>query len=484
MCLPILTLLIAGAVHASEPDAVRARREAAVIEARNGHVQEGLDALRALLQQYPEDARLLADTEIVAGWAGNDELVLELYARPLTPKDDAGVVETAARAARNLHAYEQAVTLYRRAEALEPERWQSQLGEAMTLTDQGDYATAALLMRPLLVHHREERDVLLGQAYLCSRLGDFTCSVAMDEAYLEKYPDDMQVKSDLALTLSHVGDQTLAAAYYAAEVAPSVSKVANGLSGAEGGEEVGWGEEFAPNRAQQRAESEAALARLDAVVQASTPGELVWRSAQFDRMVVLHDLYRMHEVVDLYETLKRQGMETPEYALRDVAGAYLSLREPERAEELYRQLLQHDTGDGFIWSGLAYAQLEREHLNESLETIDEAYREAPPWLRAVALHELRPNRIRIALEAQAAQMRCDVDLLKECQERLAKLSDAVPGNAQVRWDLAASELARGWDERALREVRIANVYARRMSFPRWRAPRFTKRRVCGTMWTA
>src|SRR5580700_5118517 len=74
------SLLMSGN-NAGATDAPRSQREAAVIAARNGDTQAGLVALEALLLKYPDDPRLLADTTIVANWAGNDQLALDLYGR-------------------------------------------------------------------------------------------------------------------------------------------------------------------------------------------------------------------------------------------------------------------------------------------------------------------------------------------------------------------------------------------------------------------
>jgi biofilm PGA synthesis protein PgaA len=298
--------LIGSVIIASASDSLRSQREAAVAEARAGNPKAALAELQSLLQQFPDDPRLLADTTIVANWAGNDQLTLDLYNHTTTPKDDAGVAEAAARSARNLHRYDLALELYRSAQALEPMRWQPQLGEAMTLTDTGEYVTAAKLMQPLLLEHMDEKDVILGEAYLCSRQANFACSIAMDERYLEIVQKNAQVSSDLALSLAHVGSQTLGESHYGAEVAPADAATEIYLNGNAGGEEVRWGETYAPTRVQQRADSLSALARLDSVIAATAPTDQMWRSAQFDRIVALHDLQEMRKILDSYEFLTRQ----------------------------------------------------------------------------------------------------------------------------------------------------------------------------------
>ena len=464
----ICTLLLVDASLAGASDverAPRAEREAAVDQARHGGAKAGLAVLKRLVQQYPDDSRLLADTTIVASWASDDQYAMDLYDRPLTPKDDAGVAEAAGHSARNLHLYTRSLELYRLAHTLEPDRWQPRLGEAMALTDLGDYTTAAQLMDPVVRHHKDDKDVLRGQGYLCSRLADFVCSIAMYQYYLVQFPDDMEVRNDLALVLSHVGSQTYASDFYANEIHPVQPETDLRLSGAAAGEETNWGEVYAPARVLVRADSEMALARLNSTIAAAVPREETWTNAQFDRIVALYDLRRPKDVASSYEDLTHQGIEVPHYALESVAGSYLSLHQPERAEEIYRKLLKQSPTDGNLWSGLAYAQMERGHIQQALTTIDHAYQDAAPWLGIAGQSAPKPNRMRLNLESQAARMRGDVDLLAEEQRRLDRLMAAAPGNENLRWQLASSHLARGWPVYALRESRIADGFASRDELP-------------------
>jgi biofilm PGA synthesis protein PgaA len=452
------TLLLVGAIYAGGSEAPRARREAAVVQARNGDAKNGLAALQELLLQYPDDPRLLADTTIVANWAGNDQLVLDLFARPLTPKDDSGVVEAAARSARNLDRFEQSVELFRRAEKLDPSRWQPQLGEAMALTELGEFVSAQKLMQPLLLDHKSEKDVILGEAYLASRQTDFIGSIAMDQYYLEQSPSNTQVRSDLTLALSRAGSQTYAADIYSKDVTPLVPQTEQVLSGAAGGEQVGWGEVYAPTRALERADSELALEKLNRVVTASVPGDGTWKLAQYDRILAFYDLRQMRDVIQLYEQLRRAGLDVRTYALSSVAGAYLALHQPKRAEELYRELLKQEPEDGTAWSGLAYAQMESGHPYKALATIDYAYNAAAPWLKAPGLSAPKANHMRVSLESQAADMRGEANLLADEMNRFNRLVTEAPGNENLRWGLASSYLARGWVQRALDETRIADSF--------------------------
>jgi biofilm PGA synthesis protein PgaA len=455
----VVGLLSAISSHAHAADTLNSKRAAAVRQARDGDTKTSLAALHQLLQQYPDDSGLLADTTIVSNWAGNDALALETYSRRQTPKDDADVVEAAARSARNLHDYNLATELFRRAHTLDPRRWQAYLGEAMVLTDRGECSSAATVMQPLLREHGKEKDVILGEAYLCSRQADFTCSIAMYQRYLEQFPNDVQVRGNLNQMLSRAGAESYASQLYADNVTPGSFDTELSLSAAVGGEEVRWGEAYAPSRAEQRAESEAALARLDRVITSSKINDASWRSAQYDRIMVLYDLYRMHDATHSYEQLRRQGIDIPTYALNSVAGSYLALRQPERAETLYRKVVAETPLDGRAWSGLAYAQMEREHYREALATIDHAYQTAAPWLQSPGLNAPRANLMRMNLESQAAEMRGNIDLLAREQTWLGDLVALAPANENLRWQLASSYLARGWPHLALAESRIADGLA-------------------------
>lgn len=456
----VLLLAYASPARASDaPRAPREQREAAVLQARHGGAKAGLAVLKALLQHYPDDPRLLADTTIVASWAGDDQFAMDLYNRPLTPKDDAGVAEAAGHSARNLHLYSRSLELYKLAHTLEPDRWQPMLGEAMALTDLGDYEAAAKLMNPVVGNHKDDKDVLHGQGYLCSRLADFVCSIAMYQYYLEQFPHDMDVRSDMTLALSHVGSQIFASDQYSKDIVPAAPDTDLRLSGAAAGEETNWGEVYAPARTLVRADSEIALLRLNTIIAAATPKGETWNNAQFDRIVALYDLRRTSDVVRSYEALTAQGVEVPAYALENVAGAYLAVRRPAQAEALYRKLLKQSPADGNLWSGLADAQMERGHIRAALATIDHAYKDAAPWLGIPGKSAPKPNHMRLSLEAQAARMRGSVGLLAEEQRRLDRLMAAAPGNENLRWQLAASHLSRGWTLFALRESRIADGFA-------------------------
>ena len=458
----VLLLVVAGAQGAAETAAApRAEREAAVAKARGGDAKGALAILRVLVRSYPDDPRLLADTTIVANWAGNDEYAVEMFERSRTPKDDAGVVEAAARSARNLHRYKLALDLFRRAEAASPDRWQPRLGFAMVLTDQGRYREANTLMQPLLRDYGSQRDVETGEAYLCMRQLDFACAMKMVEQQIEQEPADSRaLKCQLAEVVSETGGDTLGD-QLCGQADPKHLR----LEAAAGAEWVRWVDSSDEKWAQRQAEGNQALAQLDDVIAHSHAGDPLWRQAESDQLLVLSDLHRMRDVVQLWEHLQRVNVMVPDYALARVAEAYLALHHPEQAEALYRVLVERSPNDGDLRGSLAFAQFEREHIAQSFRTIDSSYEDAPSAVRSAGLKAPQSNSLHTSLGIQAAEMRGFAGMPGEEQQRLTPLLAQAPGNPAVRRAMAMTYLARGWPLLAMREESIADSFEQRDDLP-------------------
>lgn len=461
--LAMLLLFLPGAVSLAEPPtAPQALRESAVRQARNGDPKGALHQLQELVRSYPDDPHLLADTAIVANWAGDDSYVLEIYAREQTPKDDPGVVEAAARSARNLHRYDQALPLFQRAESLAPDRWQPRLGYAMVLTDQGHLSAAADLMKPLLLKEGDEPDVERGEAYLCLRQQDYACSIAMYQRLLKQIPQDAKgIHCQIAHALSQLGGDTLAED--TCDISGGAEKLR--LEAATGAERIRWAESIDHDWQRRKTDAEQALATLNGVIAASQPADEVWRQAQFDRLLALYDLYRMREVVQSWEQLHKLGIKVPDYALARVAGAYLTLRHPQEAEGLYRALVERSPEDGDLWGGLAYAQFESEHIPEAFQTIDQAYRNSPAWLQSPGLKVPQPNSDHASLGLQAAQMRGYAGMHAGEQTRLEQMLGMAPASPDLGRAMALNDLARGWPLLAMREERMADSFEQKSDLP-------------------
>jgi biofilm PGA synthesis protein PgaA len=457
--LPLSTALAYAAETASAPGRAR---ESAVIQARSGDPKGALVVLKDLIARFPDDPRLLADATIVANWAGEDAYALDLYSRAETPKNDAGVVEAAARSARNQHIYSLAINLFAQAEHLAPDRWQPRLGRAMVLLDQGNDNDAAALIKPLFEKHGSEPDVVRGQAYLCERQQNFACSIAMYQKLAATSPGkSAELHCQVAQALSQLGGNTLA---------QEMCKPPDGtdrlrLLAAAGAERVRWSDWNDNDWLKQKDDGEHALTILEEVISSSKSSDAIWKQAQSDRLVALYNVRRMQDVVQSWENLHRLGITVPDYALARVAGAYLQLRYPKEAIALYRPLTERNFEDGSLWSGLAYAQFESEQIQQAFQTIDQAYRNAPAWLQSQDLKNPQPNPFHASLGLQAAELRTFADMPEDGQRQLQRLLAMAPANSRLGRALAMTFNARGWPLRAMKEERLANSFDQEDELP-------------------
>jgi biofilm PGA synthesis protein PgaA len=181
--------------------------------------------------------------------------------------------------------------------------------------------------------------------------------------------------------------------------------------------------------------------------------------------LALFNLRRMQEVVKSWENLHRLGITVPDYALARVAGAYLQLHHPKQAIALYRSLTERNFENGSLWSGLASAQFEDEHIKDAFHTIDQAYLEAPAWLQSQDLKTPQPNPFRASLGLQSAELRTFADMPADGQRRLQSLLAMAPANSSLGRALAMTYNARGWPLRALKQEQLANSFDQEDELP-------------------
>lgn len=168
-----------------------------------------------------------------------------------------------------------------------------------------------------------------------------------------------------------------------------------------------------------------------------------------DRVTALAASNRPAEAVALFEALKEKGAVVPAWVLRDVAGACLTLRQPERAAAMYRQVLQDLPGDFDASLGLFYAQVESEQLVEALEFID-LFAASLPMRRHL---DGKANGERWSALVVSDLARLYADMLPEAQRRIDQRLDATPFNGEARMAEASLHLARGWTRQAVNELR-------------------------------
>lgn len=184
--------------------------------------------------------------------------------------------------------------------------------------------------------------------------------------------------------------------------------------------------------------AESALATLDELINDPASSEQVVRRSRFDRVAALRVRERMDAVLEAYQSLLDDGYEPPAYATQAAADAALYQRQPNRAAELYREVLDSEPGQHNARLSLFYAEMEQESFDTALAVIDDVAESAEPGSRS-----------RIEARSTAAMARAYANRLEEAQERLESLRAEFPDNHRVGQDLATVYRWRGWSGLAL-----------------------------------
>lgn len=187
---------------------------------------------------------------------------------------------------------------------------------------------------------------------------------------------------------------------------------------------------------------------------------------RIDRLEALRARYRLRDVIAEYEALQRDGVPLTNYALANVADAYLNLRQPEKARELYERIFEG------TWQtspetrlenqiGLFYALVEVEEHEKAREVMQAAVNEQPIWLTVKGNPQRLGNPLRLDAEHTEALSYLYAEDTEEAEERLSTMVTAAPNNASLRTSMAAVYRAREQPRRASRELKLAETMAPR-----------------------
>src|SRR3546814_934806 len=128
--------------------------------------------------------------------------------------------------------------------------------------------------------------------------------------------------------------------------------------------------------------------------------------AETDRLQALHARNRMGDIVASYESMLSQGVTVPHYVLSDVADAYLSLRQPEKAAVLFRQSLdsapdkRNPNTRVATQTCMFYALTEAGLFAAGDKALDTAASEQPAWIYVKGDPKRYPNNLKLNVESE------------------------------------------------------------------------------------
>ncbi len=450
---------------AAPPDPVE--YNAAIERARTGDHAPALDMLRARASADPQDVRAAKDRVTIASWAGLDAEVISSYlALPQEAQSGLDMIEAAARAYRNEKQFSAALSLFQKGLRIAPGHLAFLIGETMVLADLSKPASIAkgeLLVRDVPLN----ADVHAALGYAYSRIGRNFDALRSYNRALELAPARADLRRERIFAYGRVGLAAPALALSDAEPGLLDPAQQRKVQAAAAAELVRLAPRPSRNESERFLVADRAISRLDSLIalwrEQGQGAEESIQQARLDRIVAYHARFRMQDASAEYQALRAEGVTVPPYVLAEVASAYLYLRKPVIARDLYRDLI--DAGDPDLTQraeiGLFYALVENEEIEAARAHIEAVNQARPIWHYEKGQPEKLPNSDRLESEMAAAMAGLFADDLPEAERRFSSMTDAAPANVGLRTGRASVWRVRGLPRTAEADLKIAETQAPR-----------------------
>nr|WP_318381398.1 poly-beta-1,6 N-acetyl-D-glucosamine export porin PgaA [uncultured Enterobacter sp.] len=435
-----------------------------IIQARDGDREPLLQFLQVQEKQTPLTPGQVADWLQVSAWADNDAQTLAVWQRY---RDSMAIPArgqiAVARALRNQKKWNESLAVWENVLREEPNDTDARTGWIMTLADARRNEQAVSEAR--LWAEREpgpDREALLAYAYNAQGK-NWDALLAASQAE-ELDPQNKSVKPTLLAAMAANQLSGPAVAMTATDPQPDALKRRLQLD--EAAQTVRAS--FTPTRNDDERflVADKALAQYGGLIAAwkDTPSaQNDVRRARIDRLGALVVRHRTADAISEYESLSADGQPVPDYAKRWVASAYLSERQPEKAEEMLEAiyfprgplpvspLTMDDQQDLF------YARLDNDHLDEAKDQVDMLAKESP-YLRSVyGSPTPQPNDSWLLAQQMQTEYEIASNDLPAAETHAEKLARTGSGNQALRITYASVLLARGLPREAERELKLAEV---------------------------
>ena len=419
--------------------------DAAIEAARAGDTANALPVIEQRYRENPSNLDIAYDYAVVLGWANRPQDAVTIYEMlPMAQAPAPAYVLTAvARDYRDVGQFDKALVLYRTGRMLYPQDPVFAYGEILTLTDAHRPEEAIAQGDALLQTRPDDQELLAAQLYALAVSDRHAGTLAMARRLLALAPTDREARRQEVLQLRALGD--LAQALPLARQSPDLFSpielrdLANDSAAAL----VRKGELPAANETERLAGVDQAIAELDRLIaEFSAEGidaEPNLLRARFDRIVALGDRGRTDDIIAEYVNLRNEGTDLPPYALKIVADAYETKRDPQTARNLYEQILSSTPTDYKARIGLFYTQIETEDFDAAFGTIDALAAEQAEFIAGSQI--LSPEWLRAQMTAALARYYAGDG--PEAERRLQSLIALAPWDAGLRQALAAVWLGKG-----------------------------------------
>ena len=436
-----------------------------VLDARAGHYTPALTALRQVPPGQATTSQI-SDHLQIASWAGLDAEVIKVYETQGRNLDlPVAALTATARAYRNQKRWDDANRVYNKAQAIEPDNQEVQLGMALNQADSDKPDQAVTRARALVAAQPNDVSRRMALGYALNRAGkEYDSLFEYDQAFVRSGNDPQVAREYVgAMQRAHLPEPALRLARQRPGLIDPVTT--RHLEGDLAAERVRLAEMPTRSESERYVIADRALADYDKLIStwSSDPQAhddvIRWR---IDRMGALKARSRTAEVISEHHKLQAEGVEVPTYAQRWVAASYLDQREPEIATDMYREILLKPDADPsnrlLDTTALYYALLESGEAAEARTVAEELAKTQRPRVELKGLPGGNPNDEWMDAQQLAAQAGTYSSDLPHGEERLQALVEQAPGNVSLRVAQADLYLARGWPRLAESKLKEAESH--------------------------
>lgn len=378
------------------------------------------------------------------------------------------LLETA-QTLRDEKAWQPALERFRLGKQQYPRDTAFQFGEIYVLADAGQTEQAVSLAQALLDQAPDDIDALLVMGYAQLRhAGAFAALQFIDRAHQLSAEQRPYVVRDYIVALQRA--QMAGPALEVARRYPDLlgRDAMHALQADAVAESVRFADLPARSETERFQLADIALAKYATLFsqweQEGNVSPAHIQRARVDRLQALHARSLMAELVQEYEALVAQGVQVPDYALGDVASAYLYMRKPEQSATIY----QHLIASGYMRDdevsrqnqdfGLLYAYADQGNVQTSQQVAQPLSANYPRWRYVEGDRERIPNPAFLDAQHTASMMDFYANATPQAQHDLEHMVQAAPNNNNLRTDLAGLYRSRGWPRKAEEELKVAEAY--------------------------
>lgn len=464
----LLALLISGL--SVNPALAETQYDSLIIKARAGDTAPVLDYLQKESKAGPLNSGQVDDWLQIAGWAGRDQEVIDVYERYHSSVNlSSRGLASAARAYRNEKRWDQALALWQSSLKKDPTNPDLITGMIMTQADSGR-GGAALQQAKELAERNPSAQNYMTLSYLNRATNrNYDALQASSEAVRLAPESEEVLKNHLEiLQRNRIADPALQLARENPKLV--TAEQYRQLERDAAAEQVRMA--VLPTRSeterfyiadQALADYQDLLARWSKDPDAQSD----YQRARIDRLGALLVRRNTAELIKEYESMEAEGYKMPDYARRWAASAYIDRRMPEKAVPILTSLYYADgktfrnSDDLLDADDLYYALNESEQLDKAHQFAKNYSEQTPYQVGVYGLPGKEPNDDWMEGQTLLVQSLVALNDLPAAQEKLETLSSTAPANQNLRIALASVYLARDLPRKAEQELKAVESLAPR-----------------------